>query len=111
MYAPKIVIQQVIKLFTEEPSYRDDRYGTIVRIVTEHYYQDYGKSIYVDFKLMTDIDRSFRYIQQYEPKLRGSEWLKRQRQSGEISKNEYHTFQDSNNEIEEIVKQLNLFKN
>jgi len=107
MYTPKIVIQQVIKLFTDEPEFRDNRYGTIEKIVTDYYMNDYGNSIYVDFKLMTDIDRAFRYIQQYEPKLRGAEWLKRQRQSGEISKSEYESHND--NIIEELVKQLNLF--
>jgi methionine synthase II (cobalamin-independent) len=56
---------------------------------------------------MTDIDRAFRYIQQYEPKLRGAEWLKRQKQSGEISKSQYENYYD--NEIEEIVRQLKLF--
>jgi len=105
MYVPKIVIEQVIKLFTEEPSFRDNKYATIERIVTEYYISEYGKSIYTDFKLMTDIDRSFRFIQQYIPELRGDEWLKRQRQGGRISKNDY----DDSNNIEELVKQLNLF--
>ena len=35
MYSPKIVIQQVVKLFTDEPEFRDDRYGTIEKIVTD----------------------------------------------------------------------------
>jgi hypothetical protein len=107
MYAPKIVVQQVIKLFLDEPQYRDDRYGTIEKIVSDNYMADYGKSICIDFKLMTDIDRAFRYIQQYEPKLRGANWLKRQKQSGQISQSQYDSYYD--NEIEKIIRQLKLF--
>lgn len=107
MYAPKIVVQQVIKLFVDEPKFRDDRYGTIEEIVNRFYLSSYGNSICIDFKLMTDIDRAFRYIQQYEPSLRGETWLKRQRQAGEISKEDFEKLNE--NEIEDIVKQLHLF--
>ena len=107
MYVAKILVEQVIKLFTDNPDYRDDKYITIEYIVNTHYKKDYGKSIATDFKLMSDIDRVFRYIQQYEPTLRGKDWLKRQRQGGEISKTQYEKLMD--NEIEELVKQLKLF--
>ena len=107
MYVAKILVEQVIKLFVEKPEYRDDKYITIEYIVNTYYKKEYGKSISLDFKLMSDIDRAFRYIQQYEPSLRGTEWLKRQRQGGEISKTEYENLMD--NEIEKLVKQLKLF--
>ena len=107
MYVAKILVEQVIKLFVEKPEYRDDKYITIEYIVNTYYKKEYGKSISLDFKLMSDIDRAFRYIQQYEPSLRGAEWLKRQRQGGEISKTEYENLMD--NEIEKLVKQLKLF--
>ena len=107
MYVSKIIIEQVIKLFIEKPEYRDDKYITIEYIVNTYYKEHYGKSIMTDFKMMTDIDRAFRYIQQYEPKLRGNEWLRRQRQGGEISKSDYERMIE--NEITKIVKQLELF--
>jgi len=107
MYVAKILVEQVIKLFIDSPEHRDDKYITIEYIVKTHYKKDYGKSITTDFKLMSDIDRAFRYIQQYEPTLRGKDWLKRQRQGGEISKTQYEKLMD--NEIEELVKQLKLF--
>jgi hypothetical protein len=107
MYVTRILIQQVLKLFVEKTEYRDDKYITIEYIVNTYYKNDYGKSIVVDFKLMSDIDRAFRYIQQHEPKLRGLHWLKRQRQGGEISKSEYEKLMDD--EIENYVKQLKLF--
>ena len=107
MYVAKILVEQVIKLFIDNPEYRDDKYITIEYIVSTHYKKDYGKSVSTDFKLMSDIDRAFRYIQQYEPTLRGKHWLKRQRQGGEISKTQYEKLMD--NEIEELVKQLKLF--
>jgi hypothetical protein len=71
MYSKAIVIQQTIKLFTDKVEYRDDRYGTVNYIVSTYYMETYGRNIKVDFKLMTDIDRAFRYIQQFEPSLRG----------------------------------------
>lgn len=107
MYVAKILVEQVIKLFIEQPNYRDDNYGTIEYIVKKHYADDYGKSITVDFKLMSDISRAYRYIQQFEPKLRGENWLKRQRQGGVLSKSAYDTLLD--NQISEIV-QLTLFE-
>lgn len=108
MYAPNVLIQQVIKLFTEMPDYRDDRFKTIDYIVKNYYFFDYGKSYQMDYKIMSDIDRAFRYIQQHSPELRGNEWIKRQRKGGEISKEEYESLMD--NKMEElVVKQLKLF--
>lgn len=109
MYTPRILIEQVVKLFTEEEKYRDERFLTIEYVVDTYYKDTYGKSIIMDFKLMTDIDRAFRYIQQYHPKLRGKTWLKRQRQAGEISKEEYLRLTEHESELESIVKQLKLF--
>jgi hypothetical protein len=109
MYTPKILVEQVIKLFTEQEEYRDDRYLTIQYIVDKYYKKEYGKSIILDYKLMSDIDRAFRYIQQYHPKLRGKTWLKRQRQAGEISKEDYIRLTEHELELETIVKQLKLF--
>ena len=40
MYAPKIVLQQVIQLFTVSPYYRDERYETIEYIVKKYYSSD-----------------------------------------------------------------------
>ena len=71
------IINQVINLFERFPDYRDDRYGTIEYIVQNHYADMYGKSgLRYDFKLLTDIDRVFRLVQQEIPALRGKEWLK-----------------------------------
>jgi len=104
MYVHRILIQQIIRLFQEEPEYRDDHFGTIEAITRKYYIGEYGKSIKADFKLLADISRGFRYIQQYEPKLRGKTWLTRQRQAGEISRDEYEKF----TEIKETINQLKL---
>jgi hypothetical protein len=104
MYVAKILVQQVIKLFVDNPEYRDDKYITLEYIINTYYKNEYGKSITMDFKLMSDIDRAFRYIQQHDPKLRGEDWLKRQRQGGELSNLDLE-----DNEIEKLVKQLKLF--
>lgn len=108
MYAPKIVLQQVIKLFTELPEYRDDRYGTIKYIVETHYLNGYGKSICTDFKLMSDIDRSFRYVQQFSPELRGKTWFERQRRAGEMTKEEYRNVKKMEKEVKYICKQMKI---
>jgi hypothetical protein len=104
MYVAKILVQQVIKLFVDNPEYRDDKYITLEYIINNYYKNEYGKSIIMDFKLMSDIDRAFRYIQQHDPNLRGNDWLKRQRQGGELSNVDLE-----DNEIEKLVKQLKLF--
>lgn len=108
MFVRRILIEQVIKLFEYEPSFRDDRYGTIVTIVKRHYVKDYGKSVVSDYKLTSDIDRAFRLIQQEVPQLRGKTWVKRQRKAGEITREEYE-FQTMGSEVKKIAKQLHLF--
>ena len=108
MYVAKILVEQVIKLFVDKPDFRDDKYLTIEYIVNTYYRKEYGKSIVTDFKLMSDIDRAFRYIQQHEPSLRGKEWLKRQKQGGELSKSDYDRLMESNMEST-VVQQLALF--
>jgi hypothetical protein len=109
MYAPRIVLQQVIELFTTVPYYRDERYETIEYIVNKYYLADYGKSIKMDYKLMSDIDRAFRNVQQLQPQLRGKNWIDRQRQSGEISAAEFQYMKSLQEDIDEIIVQLKLF--
>jgi len=104
MYVHRILIQQIIKLFVEQPEYRDDHFGTIEYITRKYYIGEYGKSIKADFKLLADISRGFRFIQQFEPKYRGKTWLSRQRQAGEITRDEY----EKCHEIKETIKQLKL---
>jgi hypothetical protein len=101
MYFRKNLIEQVINLFITIPEYRDNRIGTVEYIINKYYKNYLGKSIKTDFKLFTDIDRAFRYIQQNEPSLRGIYWGKRQKKSGRYS---------SEKRFEKIVQnQLKLF--
>jgi len=103
------LLTQVIDLFKEQPKYRDDRYGTIKYIIETYHLDVYGHNgVLSDFKLLTDIDRIFRLVQQEIPELRGKEWLKRQMQSGEISKDEYEKNMQYYELIAE-VRQLKLF--
>lgn len=102
-----LIVRQVINLFKKHPSFRDDRYGTIEYICLKFYREHYGHSIYSDFKLLSDIDRAFRMVQQEIPELRGADWLLRQRNGGEISQEEYEN-QKMKSEIKESVEQLKL---
>lgn len=102
------LVNQVINLFESCPEFRDNRYGTIQYIVENHYKEFYGQGILYDFKLLTDIDRVFRLIQQEIPELRGREWLKRQMLSGEIPKSEYNEAMEMY-EIVKDIRQLRLF--
>jgi len=105
----KHILAQMVRLFIEEPKYRDDRIGTIVRIVEENYSGYYGKDlIRITATFQADIDRLFRKIQEEEPELRGKQWLKRQRQGGNISKAEYLRLSNETSQIKEIYKQLKL---
>lgn len=109
MYASKILLTHVIKLFSEKPAYRDKRYETIEYIVKKHYKKQYGKNVCADFRLTTGIDRAFRAVQQFEPSLRGRNWITRQRKAGEISAEEYEKMKEAEDKIRGIMKQLKLF--
>lgn len=108
MYIRKDLLGQIIKVFSLDPKYRDDRMLTIEKVVKTHYRKWFGKDIVVTAKLISDIDRAFRYIQQHIPTLRGKNWLLRQRLSGEISEQEYQNNLDAINDIQKICKQMKL---
>jgi len=108
MYVKRILIAQIIKLFTDEPDYRDDRMATIEKIVELHYRKEYGKDIVATCKLVFDIDRGFRYIQQHVPQLRGKDWLVRQKISGEISEDEYIEKAGIEKNIRLVCKQFKI---
>ena len=109
MYVKRILIEQMINLFTREPEIRDDRMKAISRVVNKHYKKQFGKSVTATSKLLFDIDRSFRYIQQHIPELRGRGWSRRQMISGEISKAEYEDQQKSQKQVRKIFSQMQLF--
>lgn len=111
MYVRKVLLEEIINLFTEQKEYRDDRWATVEYIVQNYYRDEYGKDILSTAKLIFDIDRGFRYVQQYIPELRGSKWLKRQRQGGRISVQQYENMIDDDfeQEVKDIAKQLKLF--
>jgi len=111
MYVRKILLEEIINLFTEQKDYRDDRWATVEYIVQNYYREDYGKDILTTAKLIFDIDRGFRYVQQYLPELRGKKWLKRQRQGGRISSTQYDSMVDDGFEqdVKDIAQQLKLF--
>lgn len=84
MYVHKKILAKVTELFIVEPSYRDDRWGTIVAVS-----QSIKRELLISdeialVKVAFDVDRAFRYIQQHNPELRGETWLERQRQAGEL---------------------------
>lgn len=110
MYVRKILTEQIINLFTSEPEYRDDRWGTIEFLIANYYRDEYGKNILSTAKLVFDIDRGFRYVQQHIPKLRGKTWLKRQLQAGEISKSHFESMKDveMENDVKDLCKQLKM---
>lgn len=110
-YVRKDVIRYVIELFTSQPYYRDERYETIEWIIDNKFRDVYGKSTIMDFKLTSDIDRAFRLVQQEIKELRGETWLKRQRQAGEISKEDYDDIMGMKEQINQLSKQLKLFTN
>ena len=87
-FVTKSLYRQIVKLFTDYPEYRDDRYKTFEYIVTHFYTREYGRGIVNIFVLAHNIDRAFRYVQQHVPELRGENWLQRQRQAGEITEDE-----------------------
>jgi hypothetical protein len=108
MYVRKILIEQVINLFISQPDYRDSRYGTIEYICNQYYKEYYGLNIKSDYKMLSDIDRCFRLVQQEIPKLRGKNWIKRQKQAGEIPKDKYDIEISEN--INNVCKQLKIFE-
>lgn len=108
MYVKRILIGQIIKLFTEEPEYRDDRMATVKTIVEKYYRKDYGSDIIATCKLIFDIDRGFRYIQQHVPQLRGKDWLVRQKISGEMSQDEYNKRAGIERDIRFVCKQFKI---
>lgn len=84
MYVHKQIIQKVTDLFVRNPAFRDERFNTVVlisqEIKRELQITDESSMIKVAF----DVDRAFRYVQQHNPELRGTTWLQRQKQAGEI---------------------------
>lgn len=106
MYVKKQIVKQVIELFSEDASYRDDRWETI-RAVTNTLRKDFPElDEFGIIQLAFDVDRAFRYIQQHIPSLRGESWLERQRMSGEISREEY----DKESEHIDFIRELSLEK-
>jgi hypothetical protein len=108
MFVKKEVIAQVVKLFTEEPKCRDMKFGTIERVVELHYKEEFGANVEATAKLVMEIDRAYRFIQQHVPALRGRKWLKRQNQGGVITAEEYKSQMASINAIKKICIQLEL---
>lgn len=88
MYANQTVYEQVKKLFIEMPGCRDNRDKTIEYIVKTYYLNMFGVGIIYTFRLLANIDRAFREVQQDCPELRGKNWPWRQFISGEINKDE-----------------------
>lgn len=103
MYVKKLIIKKVIDLFTNKPQFRDDRWGTIKKIVEELRSENKDFSEWVIVQHAFDVDRSFRYVQQHIPSLRGNNWLQRQRNSGEISAEEYESKAENLYYIQKVI--------
>ena len=76
----KQILEMLIALFEKKPGYRDARWASIMYIVNGLCENITNREYLIHIALTTD--RYFRYIQQKLPKMRGSKWAKRQRQSG-----------------------------
>ena len=109
MYANKFIVKKMILLLKEKPFYRDNRMKAVERIILDNNYRLlWGKCIKDDCKTAFDIDRTFRYVQQHVPSLRGNNWLKRQRMAGEISEDEYREALRKKKQIKQICIQLDI---
>jgi hypothetical protein len=108
MYVRREIIVNVINLFKANPKMRDNRIATIECLVEKHYAEWFGKNVKASAILVMDIDRAFRLVQQYTPDLRGKNWLKRQKQSGEITADEYKKAMRTIGYIKSITSQLKL---
>lgn len=104
MYVKKQIVKKVIDLFTKSPAYRDDRWGTIKSVLTSLREENPAFTEWTLVQYAFEVDRSFRYVQQHIPSLRGRTWLKRQAASGQISKEEYDRQMENLKYINSIVK-------
>lgn len=103
MYVRRIMIEQAVKAFTENPELRDDRYGFIEYMMQQNFYYVIGsKDVILSYRIMHDIDRCFRMIQQRVPELRGKKWEQRQKKGGHGATDEYASMQK---ELDDAVKQ------
>lgn len=98
MYVNKVILNKVINLFTEQPDLRDNRWATI-KLVVEYLkaeFKQFDEELVIKYAF--DADRAFRYVQQHITALRGKEWIKRQKMSGNLTTNDIN-----NDEIEVMV--------
>lgn len=107
-YVSNKIIAHVIDLFRKEPKYRDDRQGTVLRIIKDFYSPVWGHNMKNDCKLVYDVDRAFRFVQQHVPQLRGAKWHWRQYMSGEISRKEYELSMKNINSLKNLCVQQEL---
>jgi hypothetical protein len=70
MYIRRELIAQIIRLFQQQPECRDDKWKTIETIIHNHYALSFGTNLRASAKIIFDIDRGFRLIQQHIPELR-----------------------------------------
>lgn len=105
MYVKKLIIKEVIDLFTTSPKYRDDRWGTIKIVVEQIRSKNPHFTEWVIVQYAFDVDRAFRYVQQHIPSLRGATWLERQKASGQISREEYESQMENVKYIKDIVQE------
>jgi hypothetical protein len=83
MYVHRKILEKVRNLFTEQPEFRDERWGTVV-LISKEVKEELGIIDEIALvKIAFDVDRAFRYIQQHEPNMRGETWLQRQKKGGE----------------------------
>ncbi len=104
LYIKKELIQQVILLFQDNVKIRDSRLGTINYIISTYYRGWFGRDIIVSSKILFDIDRAFRFVQQHFPELRGSTWASRQKRGGELVEDDDTDIKD----MQELGKQLRI---
>jgi len=103
MYVKKLIIKKVIDLFIEYPVCRDDRWLTIRTITEQLRKENESFNEWAIIQYAFDVDRSFRYVQQHIPSLRGKNWLERQVQSGELSRDEYEKQLENKTYMKDLI--------
>lgn len=105
MYIHSKIIANLITLFKESPEYRDDKWGTIRKVTNliklEHDLTDELSTM----KIAVYVDRTFRYVQQHFPELRGKKWIERQKMAGAM-RGDFASYKTESERIQYIQKSL-----
>jgi hypothetical protein len=111
-YIKKDIVQKMIAVFLKSPELRDDRWGAMKIVIEQVQKENPTFDLWVLIRLAFDVDRSFRYVQQHIPTLRGEKWTERQVMSGEMTAEEEDEYKEQVIYMRQIdyETQLRLFE-